>query len=449
MSEQEVGKPFPTGFLFGAATSAFQIEGSPLADGAGESNWYRFTHEPGRSPDNGDVACDHYHRYAEDVGIMSDLGLAAYRFSLAWSRILPQGTGRPNPHGLAFYDRLLDCLLERGIEPFVTLFHWDLPAALDERGGWLAVDMIDWFADYAQVAFRAFGDRVRHWTTINEPWVVCDAGFLHGVHPPGHKSPAKSAIAARHLLLAHAAAVRVYRETSDGQIGLVVNLEPKYAASDATEDLAARERDHTYFNAQFLDPVLLGSMPEGLSALWGADWPEASTEQLRTIAEPLDFVGINYYSRSVVGADDGVMVTRARAIPQPKSLRTELGWEVFPEGLLATLRWFHARYGDVPLYITENGAAFADPASAQAATIEDPLRVAYFREHLRAVRTAIAEGVPLRGYFAWSLLDNLEWAHGFSKRFGLVHVDFATLERSYKRSAHFYREVIRSHGRCL
>jgi beta-glucosidase len=440
---------FPDGFLLGAATSAFQIEGSPLEDGAGESNWYRFTHEPGRTRDHGDIACDHYHRSSEDVAIMAEIGLDAYRFSLSWSRILPDGRGRPNPRGLEFYDRLIDQLLERKIKPFVTLFHWDLPAVLDERGGWLHGDMANWFADYARIAFRRFGDRVGHWATLNEPWVVCDAGFLNGVHAPGHSSPADAAVAARHLLLAHGRAVQAYRAESEGQIGLVVNLEPKEAASDSPEDLAATQREDAYFNRQFLDPVLLGSVPDELPAMWGADWPVASADDMRTISEPVDFVGINYYSRSIMRADDDVVLTRARAVPQTQSLRTEVGWEVYPAGLLSTLRWFRGRYGDLPLFITENGAAFADPERSGDEPMEDPLRVSYLREHLRAARTAIEEGIDLRGYFAWSLLDNLEWTHGFSKRFGLIHVDFDSLQRSWKQSARFYREVIESRGECL
>jgi beta-glucosidase len=445
---------FPEQFLWGAATSAYQIEGSPLADGAGPSNWHRFAHSPGRTADGetGDIACDHYHRYRDDVAVMGELGLSAYRFSLSWSRILPAGRGAVNPAGLDFYARLIDLLLARGIQPCVTLFHWDLPAALDDCGGWLNPDSAEWFAEYARVAFRAFGDRVPLWATINEPWVVADAGYLHGVNAPGHQSVFETPIAAHRLLCAHGAAVRAYRaeaRSKTGQIGLVVNLEPKDPASQSPADLAATQRSDAYMNRQYLDPVLLGSYPEELQSVFGEAWPAHPEQEMRLIAEPIDFLGINYYTRAVMRHDDLAPPVRASAVPQPHAIRTETGWEVHPQSLTRVLLWVKERYGNVPLYITENGAAFYDPPSAIHGEVQDPLRVEYYREHLRAAHAALRQGVDLRGYFAWSLLDDYEWASGYSKRFGLVHVDFATQRRTPKASAHFYREVIRTRGEAL
>ncbi|HEU4564766.1 MAG TPA: GH1 family beta-glucosidase [Gemmatimonadaceae bacterium] len=443
---------FPPSFLWGAATAAYQVEGSPLADGAGASIWHRFAHTPGRvlGGDTGDVACDHYRRWEEDVRIMRDLGLGAYRFSISWSRILPNGTGAVNTKGLAFYERLVDALLESGIVPNVTLFHWDLPAALDDRGGWLNRDIAAWFADYAAVLFRALGDRVPMWATLNEPWVVTDGGYLNGGLAPGHRNLYEAPIAAHNLLRAHAAAVQAYRaEGRDGRIGLVVNLEPKYPASAAPADLAATRRAEAYMNRQFLDPVFLGKYPEELREIFGDAWPEWPAEDLALIRQPIDFLGINYYTRAVVADGPGHPPVRERRVPQPRHTHTEMGWEVYAKGLADTLEWVASRYGPTPLYVTENGAAFYDPPTADGDTLEDPLRVAYYRDHLRAIHRAMRAGVDLRGYFAWSLLDNFEWSYGYSKRFGIVHVDFETQKRTPKRSARFYSEVIGSKGGVL
>jgi beta-glucosidase len=443
--------PFPEGFLWGAATSAYQIEGSPLADGAGPSTWHRFAHTPGRTAngDTGDVACDHYRRFAEDVDLMAELGLRAYRFSVSWSRVLPQGRGRANERGLAFYARLVDRLLERGIVPCLTLYHWDLPAALDDRGGWLNRDIAGWFADYAALMFRTLGDRVPMWITLNEPWVVVDAGYLTGVHAPGRCSVAEAPRAAHHLLLAHGAAVRACRAEGRPRIGLVVNLEPKEPASDAPADIAAARRADAYMNRHYLDAVFRGAYPEEAAGIFGEAWPAFDAADFRIIGEPLDFLGVNYYTRAVVRHDDDAPPVRASAVPQTRAPRTDLGWEIHPESLLRVLVGLRERYGDVPLYVTENGAAFPEPATAPPAGLDDPRRVAYYRDHLRAARDALRAGVDLRGYFAWSLLDNFEWGCGYSKRFGIVHVDFATQRRTLKASARFYRDVIRTNGACL
>jgi beta-glucosidase len=440
---------FPPGFLWGAATSAYQIEGSPLADGAGPSIWHRFAHTPGRiaGGDTGDVACDHYRRMEGDVALMRELGLTAYRFSIAWARVLPEGRGRVNAKGLAFYERLVDALLDAGIQPMATLYHWDLPAALDDRGGWLNPDIADWFADYASVVVKALDDRVALWATLNEPWVVTDGGYLTGVLAPGHRSTWEPPIASHHLLRAHGKAVQAYRALGRHRIGLVVNLEPKHAASDGAADIAAAKRAHAYMNRQYLDPALLGRYPDELREIWGDAWSGWPDADLATIRQPIDFLGINYYTRSVVRDDPANLPVRASAVPQRHATHTETGWEVHAPSLTETLTWVKQRYGDIPLYVTENGAAFYDPPTADdAGRIDDPLRTAYLRSHVGAVADAIRHGVDVRGYFAWSLLDNLEWAHGYSKRFGLVHVDFATQRRTPKASARWYAGAIARHG---
>jgi beta-glucosidase len=441
---------FPPGFVWGAAVSAYQVEGSPLADGAGPSNWHRFSHTPGHISDGGtgDVACDQYRRFRSDVRLMRDLGLDAYRFSIAWGRIFPEGRGRVNRRGLDHYIRLVDALLNAGIQPFVTLFHWDLPAALEDRGGWLNPDIAGWFADYATVLFRALDGRVRFWATLNEPWVVTDGGYLHGKLAPGHRDLFETPIAARNLLLAHAAAVRAYRANGRHSIGIVINLEPKYPASRRAEDVAATARADAYMNRQFLDPIFLGRNPREMRAIFGEAWRNFAKSELEGIREPIDFLGINYYTRSVVRNAPMAPPVRAAAAPQARAIHTETGWEVFARGLTDCLLQVRRRYGDLPIYITENGAAFRDPSRA-ARPRRDSLRVAYIRDHIRAAHEAIRRGVDVRGYFIWSLLDNFEWSHGYSKRFGIFHVDYATQKRTPKASARFYAEVIRTNGAAL
>jgi beta-glucosidase len=439
---------FPEGFLWGAATSAYQVEGSPLADGAGPSIWQRFTHSPGlvKNGDTGDVACDHYRLWESDVRLMRQLGLNAYRFSISWSRVLPEGRGRVNQPGLDFYSRLVDALLANGIQPLVTLYHWDLPAALDDRGGWLNPDIPGWFADYASVMVRALDDRVPMWATLNEPWVVTDGGYLHGALAPGHKNLWEAPLATHHLMRSHGAAVQAYRAEGRHQIGLVVNIEPKDPASDSPEDLAATKRAEAYMNRQFLDPAIHGRYPEEMREIFGEAWPDFPQSEIDQIRQPVDFLGINYYTRSVTCDDPKALPVRAGRVRQKRHAYTETDWEVYPPGLTNTLTWVKENYGDIPLYVTENGAAFYDPPTAQGDEISDPLRVEYFRTHLRAAREAMRQGVDLRGYFAWSLLDNFEWSLGYSKRFGIVHVDFETQKRTPKASARYYSQVIRGGG---
>jgi beta-glucosidase len=445
---------FPDDFLWGTATSAYQIEGSPTADGAGRSIWHRFSHTPGNTwlDQTGDVACDHYRRYKDDVAIMAELGANAYRFSIAWARIFPQGTGTVNKKGIDFYSRLVDELLKRGIRPNATLYHWDLPEALDDRGGWLNRDVANWFGDYAATMFEALGDRVEMWSTLNEPWVVTDGGYLSGVLAPGHSNLFEAPIATHNLLRSHGTAVERFRSSKaakKGKIGIAVNLEPKYPASDSPEDLAATRRADAYMNRQFLDPVFLGRYPDEMREIFGEAWPEWSDEDMHLIKQPIDFLGVNYYTRRVERYHPDHLPLKTKHVPQPQHIETDTKWEVYPEALTHVLLWVTERYGKPAVYITENGAAFYDPPHTIDGKIDDPLRVEYYRQHLRAAYEAMKKGVNLKGYYAWSLFDNYEWSLGYSKRFGIVHVDYSTQQRTIKSSGRYYAEVIASKGSIL
>jgi beta-glucosidase len=354
-----------------------------------------------------------------------------------------------NQAGVDFYSRLVDELLANDIEPLVTLYHWDLPAALDDRGGWLNRDIADWFAEYGSVLYRALDGRVKKWVTLNEPWVVTDGGYLHGALAPGHKSKYETPIATHNLMRAHGAAVKAYREIGKHEIGLVVNIEPKYPASDSKQDAAAVKRAHAYMNEQYLDAALLGRYPPELKdEIFGDAWPEWADADYALIKQKLDFIGINYYTRSVTQANDSYPL-KAGAVRQPLGTYTETGWEVFPQGLIDLLVWSKDRYGNIPTYVTENGAAFFDPPVAEGGRIRDPLRMDYLQKHLKAIRSAIDQGCDIRGYMVWSLLDNLEWSLGYSKRFGIVHVNYGTQERTPKDSAKYYSRVIATHGESL
>lgn len=450
----ELDRPvrFPRDFLWGSATAAYQVEGSPLADGAGPSIWHRFVRRPGMvlNGDTGDVACDQYRRWREDIGLMRELGMQAYRFSVSWSRIFPDGKGRLNTAGLDHYERLVDGLLEAGIEPLCTLYHWDLPAALNDLGGWTNRDIAGWFADYATAVFKRLDGRVKSWATLNEPWVITDGGYLHGALAPGHRDAFETPIASHNLLRSHGAAVQAYRAVGANKIGIVVNIEPKYPATDSAEDKAAVARAHAYMNRQYLDPIFFGKYPKELEEVfgdaWPAPWPE---EDFALIRQKIDWLGLNYYTRAVTAHDETNWPLKAKTVRQPNSIYTETGWEVCPQAFTDTLVWLKETYGDLPLYVTENGSAFADPPSVDGDTLHDPERVAYLRSHVRACSDAIAKGVDLRGYMAWSLLDNLEWSLGYSKRFGIVHVDFATQKRTVKDSGRLYADIIRTNGDIL
>jgi beta-glucosidase len=433
---------FPEDFAWGAATAAYQVEGATHEDGRGESIWDRFAATPGTiaNGDDASVACDSYHRYREDVGLMHELGLNAYRFSIAWPRILPEGRGWPNAAGLDFYDRLVDALLERGIEPYATLYHWDLPQALEDRGGWPARATVDAFAEYVEIVASRLGDRVSHWITQNEPWVISWLGYGYGEHAPGRTSEADAVAAAHHVLLAHGRAVEVVRrEVPGAQLGITLDLIPMHPLTGSEDDaVACRVEDGTR-NRWFLEPVLRGTYPADILPRFEPLLPFAWEEDLRLIGAPIDLLGVNYYRRHIVRAgDDGLPVV----VHPEEGQITEMGWEVYPQGLYELLVGMLGEWDTPPLYVTENGAAFPD--SRLNGTVHDPARTAYIESHLEAMSRAIADGAPLRGYFVWSLLDNFEWARGFAKRFGIVYVDYETLERVPKSSFRWYRDFIAS-----
>lgn len=447
----DVGPSFPSGFLWGVATSAFQIEGSTSVDGRGETVWDRFVRRPWMIADgsNADVACDHYRRMPEDVELLRWLGVGAYRFSIAWSRVQPLGAGPINEPGLDFYDRLVDQLVTAGISPFVTLNHWDLPQALEDAGGWGERATADRFADYAGIAFDRLGDRVVGWITHNEPWCQAFLGHATGHHAPGRCDWSLAYQVAHHLLVGHGLAVLRFRASSaSGLIGLALNPQHYVAASDRPADLAARDRVAANAIDLFLDPILEGRYPPAFMAWIGPQAPRVAGDELSIIRQPIDFLGVNYYDGESIFHDVDGSLLKARSEPRSEGDwgRTEMGWGVAPGGLTKVLAEISARTGGLPIYLTENGAAFADPPVKDGG-IDDALRVRYLGEHVDAAAAAIRAGVDLRGYFVWSLLDNFEWAWGYTKRFGLVHVDFASQRRTPKRSAHWYRDVIADHGR--
>ncbi len=440
---------FPDGFLWGAATSAYQIEGGVAEGGRGPSIWDTFCQIEGKvfQGHTGDVACDHYHRYADDVALMRSLSLHAYRFSIAWPRILPQGRGTVNPQGLDFYDRLVDALLMAGIQPFATLYHWDLPQALQDAGGWANRDTVSAFCAYADVVSRRLGDRVKHWITHNEPWVVAFSGHQFGRLAPGIKDMATALQVAHHLLLSHGESVPILRRNGGAgtQVGITLNLTPVEPDSLAEADVAAARRKDGYLNRWFLDPLYKSSYPEDMLAFYGELAPAVQHGDMACIAAPLDFLGVNYYTRNVVQDDPQSQVVQTRQIVPQDAEVTEMGWEVYPQGLYDLLARLHADYHPLAIYITENGAAFPDEATPDG-RVFDPRRIAYLDSHLRQAHRAIQDGVPLKGYFLWSLLDNFEWSHGYSKRFGITYVFYPTQQRIVKESGHWYRQVIERNG---
>ncbi len=431
------------GFLWGAATSAYQIEGATREDRRGEYIWDRFAVTPGKvaNGDTGEVACDHYHRVGEDVALMAELGLGAYRFSVAWPRILPNGTGRVNQVGLDFYDRLVDALLAASIRPFVTLYHWDLPQTLQDRwGGWTNRDTAEAFADYADAVSRRLGDRVSDWITLNEPWCSAWLGHALGVHAPGAMDLRKTFAAAHHLMLAHGHAVPVLRANSRAaRVGLTLNLTPVYPLTDADADHEAAQRADGAMNRWFLDAAFKGRYPDDVLREFDGYLPELQPGDLAAMCQPLDFLGVNYYTRTFVRARVGALGLEEARIEGVE--RTAMGWEVYPEGLYDILTRVHREYDVAELYVTESGAAYDDAVTASG-EVHDERRRAYLEEHFAAARRAIAAGVPLRGYFVWSLLDNFEWAEGYRPRFGLVYVDYATQRRIVKDSGRWFARVI-------
>jgi beta-glucosidase len=435
---------FPSDFVWGAATAAYQIEGAWDEDGKGESIWDRFSHTSGRiaNGDTGDVACDHYHRWRRDVGLMEELGLEAYRFSISWPRVLPEGRGRANLAGLDFYSRLVDALLEASIEPFVTLYHWDLPQALQDKGGWPARQTAEAFVEYADLATRRLGDRVKHWMTLNEPFVAAFLGHLEGLHAPGSSDLGEALASAHHLLLAHGWSAPVVRtNVPRAQVGIALNLGGQTPASASVVDRAAAWQRDGVVNRWFLDPLSARGYPADIVDHYGHAMGFVQPGDMEAIAAPLDFLGVNYYTRTIVRGTDSVEVGDVPGTAPANPERTDMGWEVYPEGLYETLGRLHFDYRFPSLYVTENGAAYSDRIDPDG-SVQDPRRIAYLMGHFGAAARAIAAGVPLRGYFVWSLLDNFEWGDGYSKRFGLVYVDYPTQERVLKSSAHWYGRVI-------
>ncbi len=433
---------FPKDFIWGVATASYQIEGSPLADGAGPSIWHRFTHTPGtiHDGDTGDVACDHYRRYREDVALMKSLGIKGYRFSISWPRIFPKGKGRINERGLAFYDRLIDELLKAGITPFVTIYHWDLPAALQDIGGWTNRDIAYWFSDYADYLFQRLGDRVKHWITLNEPWATAFVGHLFGEHAPGMKDIFSAFAVVHNELRAHSKAVEAFRdENIEGKIGITLSNHSMKPASQNEKDLTTARVAHEFTNYPlFLDPIYKGLYPETLSHIVEEYMPKDYLQDMDEIKRPIDFVGINYYSGSLVRFNPEKpfgLETLDHGLP-----KTEMGWEIYPEGLYEMLKGVQEDYDPGEVFITENGAAFKDVV--EDGQVHDRERIDYLRAHFTQAHRAIKDGVRLRGYFVWTLMDNFEWAYGYSKRFGIVYTDYKTQERIVKDSGKWYANVI-------
>jgi len=438
---------FPDGFLWGTATAAYQIEGGHSADGKGASIWDTFSHVPGKifQNQNGDVACDHYHRYRDDVGIMADLGLNAYRFSVSWPRVIPGGTGAPNQQGLDFYSQLVDTLLERNIRPFITLYHWDLPQAMEDRGGWAARDTAAAFGEYAALMGRRLGDRAKDWITLNEPLASTTAGYVFGIHAPGKQDLQLAFQVSHHLNLAHGHAVRALRAAvPNSHVGITVVSMPVYPASDSDADRQAAQRYDGVVNRWYWDPPLRGSYPSDVLERLGPLAPKIEAGDLSLVSPPIDFFGHNSYTRAVVKDDPSSMVMGATQIPQEDKPKTEMGWEVYPNHLYDALTRITRDYHAPDIYITENGAAYVDEVVNGSVT--DPQRVDYLRTHLTAAHRAIQDGAQLRGYFCWSLLDNFEWSYGYSKRFGIVYVDYATQARIVKASGRFFSEAARRNG---
>jgi beta-glucosidase len=445
---------FPADFVWGAASASYQIEGGWNEDGKGLSVWDVFSHQPGiiYNNDNGDVACDHYHRHKEDVGLMKQIGLDAYRLSLSWPRLMPEGTGKVNSKGLEFYDRLIDELLENGITPYVTLFHWDLPYALEQRGAWLNPSSPDWFAEYTAVAVSKLSDRVKHWMTFNEPQCFIGLGYLDGAHAPGRKVYFSEYLQmAHHVAIAHGKSIVAIRANAQSpvQVGFAMVGHSVFPATETAADIAAARKamfaisDKTQWNnSWWMDPILLGTYPEEGIKLYGKDMPKIRPDDLKTACQPLDFFGYNtYFGRPVKASADGGFEW---VPPQAGHPLTAFKWKVAPESLYWNSRFYHERY-KLPLYITENGLSCCDWVSLDG-NVHDPQRIDFLHRYLKSVKRACAEGIPVKGYFQWSIMDNFEWREGFKERFGLIYVDFQTQQRILKDSACWYRETISRNG---
>jgi len=442
---------FLPSFLWGAATAAYQVEGAHDEDGKGPSIWDTFSHSPWRvtNGDTGDVACDHYHRMAEDVLLMKELGLKAYRFSISWPRIQPKGKGPVNDKGLDFYKRLVDALLDAGIKPFATLYHWDLPQALEDKGGWTNRDVADYFADYATIAFNALGDRVDGWFTLNEPICTAFLGYKDGVFAPGRNCLTDALMASHVQLLAHGKAVAAFRaaKTSCGRIGIVLDMADVQAASKHPSDIAAADRDDAFHNRLYADPIFGKGYPSVLVDWIGKEWPKIPNGDMKIISAPIDLLGLNYYSGRLVSANpqSDFLKTSSKALEAEGTVKTDMGWGVWPNGLYRLLIRIKKQYADIPIYVTENGMANRDEVDEKG-EVPDDARIDYLSRHFAAAAKASKDGVKLEGYFVWSLLDNFEWACGYTKRFGLVYVNYKTGQRILKKSARWYARVIADNG---
>lgn len=430
---------FPSDFVWGSATASYQVEGAVNEDGRSKSIWDTFSHTPGKivNNDTGDVACDHYHRYKEDIALMKEMNLAAYRFSIAWPRVIPGGVGAVNEKGLDFYERVTDELLRVGIEPYVTLYHWDLPQVLQDRGGWTNRDIANWFTDYAEVVVKRLGDRIKYWTTFNEPEVISLVANLWGAHAPGNRDPKIATAVAHNVYRAHGTAMQALRAAvPQNEYGIVLNLWPFEAATDKPEDIAAAELGWQQNAGWFLDPLFRGTYPQLMLDYYGANGPDIQPGDMELMQQPLDFMGINFYHRDIVSAQGPVM--------RPELKYTAMDWEVYAPSLTELLVDLTRDYDLPPLYITENGAAFHDTVTN--GQVNDTDRLNYVRDHVYATLAAIEKGVDVRGYFVWSLLDNFEWGWGYGMRFGVVHVDFETQKRTIKDSGKWYADFIRANS---
>ena len=429
-------------FIWGVATSSYQIEGAANEGGRGQSIWDTFCKVPGKVAnfDNGDIACDHYHRFKEDLDLMKWMGVKAYRFSVAWPRVIPDGVGRVNEMGLDFYDRLIDSLLEREIAPWLTMYHWDLPEALQLRGGWNNREVVEWFGEYAEMLTSRFGDRVKNWMTLNEPLCSAWLGHLYGDMAPGIKDLQTALNVSHHLLMSHGLACQVIRSNvSEANVGIVINVTPAVPATDNQDDRNAAQLADGFDNRWFLDPVFGRTYPADVIDTLGAS-PEIHSGDMKLIAQDLDFLGVNFYSRQTVAADQNSKPLPIRSVNRENVKRTAMNWEVHPQAFEEILLRISKEYSPKAIYITENGSAWNDEVIN--GEIIDDERIDYLARHLDVMRSAKNQGAPILGYFAWSFLDNFEWAYGYEKRFGLIYVDYKTQKRTPKKSAFFYRQLL-------
>lgn len=440
---------FPDGFIWGTATAAYQIEGAYDEDGKGESIWDRFSHTPGKIKNNstGDVACDHYHLFEQDIALLKKLGIKHYRLSISWPRIFPNGFGEPNPKGIAFYRKLLTFLVKNGITPIVTLYHWDLPQKLQDIGGWANRDVTDYFEQYARLMFHEFGDLIPMWITLNEPYVSAFVGHWQGRHAPGITDYSTALLVAHHLLLAHGKAVRAYREMGlKGQIGITLNMDYSYPATDSAEDIAATEREYSEHNKWFADPVLKGEYPKDVVEWYKSRviMPQIYEGDMEIISTPIDFLGINNYFAQHTSYDKKIWPLEIKSTPLGES-RTGMGWGINPEGLYDLLVRLTNDYKGIKILITENGCAFNDLVNLRG-EVNDDNRLDFIKRYLIQANRAINVGVNLIGYLVWSFMDNFEWGHGYSQRFGIVYVDYTTQQRIIKTSGQWYSKVVQNNG---